>query len=95
MVIYIKNMVCNRCVTAVRNLLEQLGQTVGKVTLGEAEICSEPTPAELESISISLKELGFELIEDRKGRIIEQVKSEIITLVHHSGEVLNTNLSTF
>jgi len=95
MVLYIKNMVCNRCVTAVRNELEQLGQTVHEVTLGEAEISGKPASVDLEAIAHALKKLGFELIEDRKGRIIEQVKNEIVNLVHHSGEILNTNLSVF
>ena len=94
MVLYIKNMVCNRCVTAVRNELEQLGQTVHEVTLGEAEISRESASVDLEAIAHALKKLGFELIEDRKGRIIEQVKNEIVYLVHHSGDVLNTNLSS-
>ena len=95
MTLYIKNMVCNRCITAVRNELEHLGHTVHEVTLGEAEITAEADATQLETISISLKKLGFELIADRKGRIIEQVKNEIIMLVHHSGQVLTTNLSSF
>ena len=92
--LYIKNMVCNRCVTAVRNELTQLGHSVGEVTLGEAEIAIEPSADQLQTIVASLKKLGFELIEDRKSRIIEQVKNEIVYLVHHSGDVLNTNLSS-
>lgn len=93
--LYIKNMVCNRCITAVRNELTQLGHTLHDVTLGEAEIIGEPETTDLQIISHSLKKLGFELIEDRKGRIIEQVKNEIVHLVHHSGEILSTNLSAF
>lgn len=88
-------MVCNRCITAVRNELTQLGHTLHDVTLGEAEIIGEPETTDLQIISHSLKKLGFELIEDRKGRIIEQVKNEIVHLVHHSGEILSTNLSAF
>ncbi len=86
-------MVCNRCVTAVRNELTQLGHSVGEVNLGEAEIITEPTADQLKTIGASLKKLGLELIEDRKSRIIEQVKNEIVYLVHHSGDVLNTSLS--
>jgi YesN/AraC family two-component response regulator len=95
MVIYIKNMVCNRCITAVHNALTLLGHTVHEVTLGEAEIIGDTEMTDLKTISSALKKLGFELIEDRKGRIIEQIKNEIVNLVHHSSETLNTNLSTF
>lgn len=93
--LYIKNMVCNRCITAVRNELTLLEYNVLDVTLGEAEISPAPTPSQLETIKHSLKALGFELIGDRKSRIIEQVKNEIVYLVHHSGEVLNTNMSAW
>lgn len=92
--LYIKNMVCPRCITAVRNELEKAGITVLSVELGEAEIKNELTPEELQHIDKSLQALGFELIGDRKIRIIEQIKNEIVYLVHHSGETLNTNLST-
>lgn len=91
--LYIKNMVCNRCITAVRTELTQLGYNVGEVTLGEAELMANPSAQEIENINASLNRLGFEVIEDRKSRIIEQVKNEIIYLVHHSNDVLHTNLS--
>ena len=88
-------MVCPRCVTAVRNELEQMNLTVNSVELGEAEINDELTPEEHKHLEQSLKKLGFEIIEDRKSRIIEQVKNEIVYLVHHSDEILKTNLSSW
>ncbi len=88
-------MVCNRCVAAVKNELENLGYNVTEVILGEAEIKETLSEPELKKLDISLHKLGFELISDRKGRIIEQIKNEIVYLVHHSGEILNTNLSAW
>lgn len=93
--LYIKNMVCSRCVTAVKNELSKLGHNVREVTLGEAKIAEEPATKQLEIIDASLKKLGFELISNRKSQIIEQVKNNIVYLVHHKGEVLNTNLSSW
>ena len=88
-------MVCPRCITAVRNELEGMKLTVNSVELGEVEI-SEELPADtLHELEDSLKKLGFELIGDRKGRIIEQIKTEIVYLVHHSDEILKTNLSAW
>jgi len=95
MILYIKNMVCPRCITAVRNELEKTGITVLSVELGKSEIKDELTPEELLHVDKSLHVLGFELIGDRKSRIIEQIKNEIIYLVHHSAEILNTNLSAW
>jgi AraC-like DNA-binding protein len=93
--LYIKNMVCPRCVTAVKKALQQAGLDVLQVELGKAEIADEPTHEELKSLDTSLKKLGFELISDRKSRIIEQIKNEIVYLVHHSAEVMSTNLSAW
>jgi AraC-like DNA-binding protein len=37
--------------------------------------------------------LGFELIDDKKSRIIEKIKNTIIQLVHHQDSGLKNNLS--
>ncbi|OYQ37976.1 AraC family transcriptional regulator [Flavobacterium cyanobacteriorum] len=93
--IYIKNMVCGRCVAAVKNILETSGLKVAEVSLGEAETESSIPPEKLKEVNNALHKLGFELINDRKSRIIEQIKTEIVNLVHHSGEAPATNLSTW
>ncbi len=80
---------------AVRSELENKGLDILSIELGEVEINNELNKSELHSLDNSLKKLGFEIIEDRKSRIIEQIKNEIVYLVHHSGEILNTNLSTW
>jgi AraC-like DNA-binding protein len=88
-------MVCPRCITAVRNELEQMKLIITSLELGEAEINNELSPEELQYLDNELKKLGFELIGDRKSRMIEQIKNEIIYLVHHSDEILKTNLSSW
>lgn len=93
--LYIKNMVCPRCITAVRNELEQMDITINSLELGEAEISNELSAEELEQLDNAFKKLGFELIGDRKSRMIEQIKNEIVYLVHHSDEILKTNLSAW
>lgn len=93
--LYIKNMVCNRCVMAVRSELERLGIAAQEVELGEARILNDLTPKEVQYLGQSLKKLGFELINDRKSRIIEQIKNEIVYLVHHSDEILAVKLSSW
>ena len=93
--LYIKNMVCPRCIAAVRNELEQMNLTLTSLELGEAEITRDLSAEELQQLDNSLKKLGFELIGDRKSRMIEQIKNEIVYLVHHSDEILKTNLSSW
>ena len=95
MKIYIKNMVCNRCKMVVKSELEQLGLHPLSVELGEVELSQELTETEKQAISNRFVELGFELIDDKKSRIIERVKTLVVELVHHSEENLNVNLSDF
>jgi len=92
--IHIKNMVCNRCIMVVQQELEKLGVHPMSVTLGEARFTESPTPEQLQSIRDALSAVGFELIDDKKSRLIEQVKGLIIDVVHHQKK-LKSNLSDF
>ncbi|MCL9804567.1 AraC family transcriptional regulator [Flavobacterium amniphilum] len=95
MKIYIKNMVCSRCKLVVKSELEKLGLNVLSVELGEAEIIDSLDDSQKELVVKQLEEFGFEVIDDKKSRLIEQVKTVIIELVHHSQESIKTNLSDF
>lgn len=95
MTLYIKNMVCNRCVMVVRAELERLGFGVESVKLGEAELRGEPTREQMSRLAERLRELGFELLEDRTSRIIEAVKNCIIELVRAEPAVPEVNLSDY
>ncbi|HYC86621.1 MAG TPA: AraC family transcriptional regulator [Chryseosolibacter sp.] len=82
--LYIKNMVCNRCILAVRHLLESQGLRPEKVALGEVTLGVEaPGPEELQKLDHALLELGFERIDDRKARLIESIKNKVIKMIHH------------
>jgi len=87
-------MVCPRCIESVTEVLQKNGFQVEAIDLGIAEIDAEPTNEQIEVLSKALQQRGFELLSDKKRQIVEQVKSEIIKLIHHSqNETLHTNLS--
>lgn len=92
MKLFIKNMVCSRCKMVVNAELEKAGLRPISVELGEVDVEGEPAPAVLTHLDESLKHLGFEIIDDRKSRIIEQIKNAIVSLIHHSNELPNANL---
>ena len=77
-------MVCNRCILAVKQELNNLGLPPLSVSLGEAELDKEPTEKQLEQLKMRLHELGFELLDDNKKKIIEKIKGIIINEIHHS-----------
>jgi AraC family transcriptional regulator len=98
-VLSIRNMVCDRCIRLVREELTKLGLDVRRVELGEAEVADGTRAIDLERIRGMLAENGFELLEDRRKKIIEAIKVEIVKLVHRSPEAagrrpkLSTQLS--
>ncbi len=82
MIIHIKNMVCDRCVMAVSELFRQLGLQPTSVHLGQVEIDdARLNDDRLEQIDAELAKLGFERIDDRRSRIIEQIKQVIIEMM--------------
>src|SRR5690606_15437284 len=91
--LFIKNMVCNRCIMVVQNELDKLGLAVKDIKLGEITLEKEATPEQKSTLAENLLSLGFEIIDDKKGRIIEQIKNIIINLVHHQDNDTKTNLS--
>ena len=89
MLLRIKNMVCDRCVMVVRTELERAGCRVLAVRLGEAEVEGGLSPGEKARLAERLEALGFELLEDRRARMIEAVKRAVIELVR-AEEVVKT-----
>lgn len=78
-------MVCNRCILAVRTELQNLGLTPERIALGEVVITeNELSPEVLQLIDSALARLGFERIDDRKGRLVESVKNKVIAMIHES-----------
>jgi AraC-like DNA-binding protein len=87
-------MVCPRCIETVGQVLADNNFSVQTIKLGEAEIDKEPSAVEMEQLSTALQKRGFELLFDKKSRMLGQVKSEIVRLVHHSeNEIFTINLS--
>ena len=93
MKIYIKNMVCSRCKMVVETILQEHQIMPLVVDLGEVEIVGDLSEEQLSALNISLKKMGFELIDDKKSRIVNKIKTIIISQVFHTKEAKATNLS--
>jgi hypothetical protein len=78
---------------AVKNELEKLGLHQTKIELGEAEIMEDLSREQRDNLSISLKNIGLEMMEDRKTILVEKVKTAIIDLVHYTDHQIKINLS--
>ena len=84
MQLFIKNMVCDRCIMVVKQELDKLQLTANFIVLGEVQLSKELTKKQLAQLKQNLADLGFELLDDSRKRLIEKIKNIIIDQVHHS-----------
>ena len=80
-VIYIKNMVCNRCIMVVEQIFLRSNIIPVKVTLGQVFLSKKILDSEKEWVKIELGKIGLAFIEDRKEQLVNVVKSEVINWV--------------
>lgn len=84
--INIKNMVCPRCITAVRAILVSMGFTIQEVTLGEAVIEEDITKEQLTLLAGKLLSEGFELLDDPRSCLVEQIKIGVLQWVRMNSQ---------
>lgn len=74
--VYIKGMVCGRCISTIKEQLESLGLLVDSIELGEIMISASATStyADLSLLDQHLKPLGFSVLEDKRTRLVRNVK---------------------
>lgn len=83
--LYIKNMVCHRCILVVQAELQKLNLHPLQVELGEVTLADgDLSDKKKEALKKALEGVGFELMDDKKSRTIEKIKSVIINAIHHS-----------
>lgn len=94
MQLYLKNMVCDRCIMVVRQQLDQLNIDYRQIQLGQVELKHEPDKTELLHLKDALEKVGFELLDDKKARLVEGIKNIIVSLIQgYSEEEFNKKLS--
>ena len=89
-VLAIKNMVCPRCIKAVREELSSLGYEVLAVNLGTAKVKGL---IKLQEVKTMLLANGFELLADKDQKLIDHIKTQIILLIQSENPIKQINLS--
>lgn len=93
MQLYIKNMVCNRCIMVVEQLLKDLNLPAATVELGLVELEKEPAEKQRLLLKEGLQQLGFELLDDARKKLIEKLKTIVIEQVQHELDERKHNFS--
>lgn len=96
-ILLVRNMVCNRCVMTVENILEKAGIPFQKVALGEIHLQDEITGEQRKSLQAALEQVGFELIDTHISGVIEKIKQHVIKKARNetSKEENKQNLSAY
>lgn len=84
--LFIKNMVCRRCILTVTQVLEKNGIQPAGVALGEVTLAGDLPPAQAQQLRADLEAVGFEVLDDQRSQLIEKVKTFLIEKVQ-SGEL--------
>lgn len=67
----------------VKQELNKLNISATSVKLGEVELSKEPNENQITQLKKRLEELGFELLDDNKKKLIEKIKNIIIENIHY------------
>jgi AraC family transcriptional regulator len=93
--LFIKNMVCNRCIMTVENILDKNHLPVINVSLGKVELERKLSDEEIKAVDTDLRKVGFELIDTRVNKIIEDIKQALLQYLNLGMDSQNLKLSTF
>ena len=93
--LYIKNMVCNRCIMVVRQEFEKEGLNPLEVNMGEVVLSESVSESQLKSIGNRLTDLGFEILDDKNKKLIEKTKTVLIEKVQTGDIEEHFNLSDY
>ncbi len=74
----VKNMVCNRCLLAVEDILQNEKIPFQKVSFGEIHLVQELSQDQKERLRKKLTKIGFEIIDNYTGGLIEKIKNLVI-----------------
>jgi AraC-like DNA-binding protein len=75
--------------------LEELGMPFQNVKLGEIDLKEALDIEGKNRLNQELEAVGFSLIDDRKSRLIEQMKNLIVQKIHHTQEALDLKWADF
>jgi hypothetical protein len=76
---YIKGMVCERCIHAVKEAISQLGYPIQQLQLGEMTLL-HPTPISMQLLEEKLEPLGFSLLQSKKSQLTRAIRELAATV---------------
>lgn len=95
MVLKVKNMICQRCIIVINELLAEFNFKASEVAMGKIVLTHELNAHELEQFNEALKKTGLELLFSNDELIVQKIKHIVYEIVHCADEPLLENFSTY
>ncbi len=95
MILQIKNMESDRCITMVKEQLSNLGLSNYQVELGKVDMNEDISREDLLSLENMLKSVGFEFLENKENRMIERIKSAVCHYIDYQEDISKINFSDY
>jgi len=77
-ILFVKNMVCHRCILAVEELLRNSVISFHQVITGEIHLQENIARQQIDLLAANLAKIGLELIDNRMSGTIEKIKQLVI-----------------
>ena len=95
MLLKVKNMICQRCVIVIHEILTELGFEAKNVQVGEIVLSQHLTENQLEQLDTALKKTGLALVYTNDELIVQKIKHVVFEIVHYNNDPLLENFSTY
>ena len=92
MKLHIKNMVCDRCILAVEDILQNEAIPFHKVIYGEVHLQNKLSVDQKESLIKKFDEIGFRLIDNRSAALIENIKQLVMKRARNENDMYGNKL---
>ncbi|MGO3261085.1 helix-turn-helix domain-containing protein [Mesonia sp.] len=92
--VYIKNMVCDRCIKVLKNEIEAQQIDLQEIELGRLQLDIK-NDTEINQLKAIIESNGFELIDSAEDKLTEQVKIQLIKILDSLPLELEEKLSTY
>lgn len=82
-----------RCKLMLQYLVNNFGLHIKFIKLGELEITEELNKTDRSNFRTALREIGLDIIDDKRLGLIEHIKNVVIEMIHHTDEMPKINFS--
>jgi len=86
-------MVCPRCLLSVQNILDKIPIHYAQISLGSVVLKNKISIEQKKELSRKMEAVGFELLDSKESKIINQIKSFVIEKIHYEQHQTNINIS--